>query len=436
MAAPTPYLGSKISLISKSEIRYEGILYTVDTKESIIALAKVRSFGTEDRPTEHPVPPRDEVYEYIIFKASDIKDLVVCETPKPVPSLAGGLPYDPAIVSISQQSTIPHQDKQQFSQASHQSGLGGITVSKTFGHTGSGSGSSRSITPLQQSVTPTNEAGVQAGGQNRAPGAGRQPLPRGTGAVRRPQQGIQRPPRGGAGAGGAPFRPPREFSGNGQPQGFRGGYPSRGRGGFRGGYDYQAPPRGGVGHPRGGGGDQRGGRGIGAPRPRPPNAPKQFENDYDFEEANKEFQENVLSHLKEEFDKKVKVADEPKQTEEKRNDDSGTETQVGEGEEHEEEKKDDQFYDKTKSFFDRISCEALERAESDANKTHRPNWRRERELNQETFGTTGFRGYGGYRRGMRRPMGGGYYRRGYGGYGGNGGYSGGGNGGGNRNYTR
>lgn len=59
----------------------------------------VRSFGTEDRPTEHPVPARDEVFEYIIFRGTDIKDLHVCDSSKLVPP-ANSAPHDPAIVQV------------------------------------------------------------------------------------------------------------------------------------------------------------------------------------------------------------------------------------------------------------------------------------------------------------------------------------------------
>ena len=59
------------------------------------------SFGTEDRPTDRPFAPRDEVYEYIIYRGTDIKDIRVCQPPKPQPTLEGGLPNDPAIVQVS-----------------------------------------------------------------------------------------------------------------------------------------------------------------------------------------------------------------------------------------------------------------------------------------------------------------------------------------------
>jgi len=91
----SPYLGSKISLVSKAKIRYEGILYTIDANESTVALSKVRSFGTEDRPTDRPVPARDEIFEYIIFRGADIEDLQVREPP------SSSLTQDPAIVESS-----------------------------------------------------------------------------------------------------------------------------------------------------------------------------------------------------------------------------------------------------------------------------------------------------------------------------------------------
>ena len=80
-----PYLGSRIVLISKSEIRYEGTLYTIDTTNSTVALQNVRSFGTETRKPENPIPASNEIFDYIIFRGTDIKDLHVCETPADPP---------------------------------------------------------------------------------------------------------------------------------------------------------------------------------------------------------------------------------------------------------------------------------------------------------------------------------------------------------------
>lgn len=61
----------------------------------------VRMFGTENRPTENPVAARDEVFEFIIFRGQDIKDIRLCEPPTPQPPMPGTLPYDPAIVQHS-----------------------------------------------------------------------------------------------------------------------------------------------------------------------------------------------------------------------------------------------------------------------------------------------------------------------------------------------
>jgi len=78
MSGNIPYIGSKISLITTSDIRYEGILYTLNREESTIAVQNVRSFGTEGRRIPE-VPMSNEIYDFIIFRGKDLKDLTVLQ---------------------------------------------------------------------------------------------------------------------------------------------------------------------------------------------------------------------------------------------------------------------------------------------------------------------------------------------------------------------
>ncbi|MCJ1285382.1 hypothetical protein MMC26_004722 [Xylographa opegraphella] len=92
------FIGSRISLISKRDIRYVGTLHEISSENSTVALEQVVSFGTEGRRPDDEVPASDNVYEYIVFRGSDVKDLRIEEGPKESNPPKPPVPDDPAIL--------------------------------------------------------------------------------------------------------------------------------------------------------------------------------------------------------------------------------------------------------------------------------------------------------------------------------------------------
>ena len=66
----------RIRIITNSEVRYEGTLFDMDSKENTFTLKNVSAYGTEDRRNDIFIHPSSKVFDLVIFRTCEIKNLM------------------------------------------------------------------------------------------------------------------------------------------------------------------------------------------------------------------------------------------------------------------------------------------------------------------------------------------------------------------------
>ncbi|KAK5656282.1 hypothetical protein OQA88_5046 [Cercophora sp. LCS_1] len=101
------FIGARISLISLRNIRYVGTLHQINSEDSTVSLQDVKSYGTEGRmgdPSQE-IEVSDQIYDYIVFKGTDVKDLKIEEAAPKETHPPVAMPNDPAIVGAQARPT-------------------------------------------------------------------------------------------------------------------------------------------------------------------------------------------------------------------------------------------------------------------------------------------------------------------------------------------
>jgi len=416
MSAGGSYLNSNVSLISKASIRYEGTLYSINPQEATITLSNVKSYGTEERKVEKYLAPKDTLFEYIIFKANDIQELIVDEPLN-----------DPAIVTAT---TMPSTSASNaFSgfgenqRSSQSNGLSSDAQATLNGITGNAQPSAASVSSAGQAGDRFKSRGsTPASSQARSPvselsSSNRQRadlnkvMSRDSNANNGTQQQNNRQNNNNQRRGWDNNRTNsynnqnnqrRNYNQNNNNQMYRrpgyqnNNYPqnnmNRSQGGYRRNDDRisnHMNNRNGPQFNNRGGHMMRGGGRRFAPQSNNKKFDATLKTEFDFEKANEVFQQMV---------DKIEDLNLSANGEVGSKDEEDTKTEVSRSEKVDEE---GNFYDKTKSFFDKISCEAIERSKGPQK---RFDWKQERKLNAETFGLkVTYRPN--YHGGFRRPTG-------------------------------